>query len=143
MSVTCKIKVEFDMILLFSFVNIRQNENTHKMRNGNALAIQIHLIQYSGIILLCVTKENLNNNSHPNSQKRFFLLFSQGIFYFCLDKIQFTRYIASSLSICLYVTLYTHKASREISQSKNNILVNKCYAIFIKENNKIFLTILC
>ena len=25
MSVTCKIKVEFDIILLFSFVNIRQN----------------------------------------------------------------------------------------------------------------------
>ena len=74
MSVTCKIKVEFDMILLFSFVNIRQNGNTHKMRNGNALAIQIHLIQYSGIILLCVTKENLNNNSHPNSQKCFFVI---------------------------------------------------------------------
>ena len=80
MSVTCKIKVEFDMILLFSFVNIRQNGNTHKMRNGNALAIQIHLMKYSSIILLCVTKENLNNNSHPNSQKRFFFCYSAKVY---------------------------------------------------------------
>ena len=72
MSVTCKIKVDFDMILLFSFVNTRQNGNTHKMRNGNALAIQIHLTQYYSIILLYITEENLNNNSHPDSQKRFF-----------------------------------------------------------------------